>query len=206
MKSAFYILTLLFLSAPGLLSAKSLWLSPGSNESSLVADLKASNIGDLVTIVVRETTRTSNSQSTSTSKESSVQTSINQFLFPTSASNFGTHNGSLPNTDFGGASEHSGGGTITNAQTFTTQFTVRVIDRLPNQQLVIEGVRVILVSGERHFMVLTGVLRPADITSDNTILSSRIADARIEFISEGSLSEVQRKGWLQKLNDLLNPF
>lgn len=193
---------------PGIESvdARSLWLSPGSSETSLVADLKASAIGDIVTVIVRETTRTANSQTTDTSKESAVSASVSQYLFPTSASSFGTHNGALPGTGFGGSSEHSGGGSITNNQTFTTQFSVRVIDRLPNRQLVLEGVRVVLVSGERHFLVLTGVIRPADISSDNTILSSRIADARIEFISEGTLTEVQRKGWLQKLNDLLTPF
>lgn len=197
---------LLLILVPLALPARSLWLAPGSSEKGVVADLKASAIGDIVTVIVRESSRMTASQSTNTSKDSEIVNMVNQYLFSPSASNFGTHNGELPATNITGESSHSGGGNITNNQSFTTQFSVRVIDRLPNRQLVVEGVRMVLVSGERHFLVLTGVLRPVDISSDNTILSSRIADARIEFISEGTLTEAQKKGWLQKLNDLVNPF
>lgn len=196
----------LLLLAPASLSATSLWLTPGGAEQNLVADLKASRVGDILTIVVLETTRLSASQNTTTAKNSSIDFTVSQFLYPPSADPWGTRGGNLPASGMEGGTSHTGGGSISNSQTLTTRFSVRVIDRLPNNQLVIEGVRVVFHSGERHFLVLTGVVRPVDIDRDNTIISSRIADARLEFLSEGTLTESQRKGWLTRVYDLVNPF
>lgn len=105
-----------------------------------------------------------------------------------------------------GDNTHEGGGEISNQQTVTGRISVIVIDTLPNGNLVVEGVRVVSYSGETQYMVLRGIVRIYDIEVDNTILSSEIADARVEFISEGSLTENQRKGWFVKINNLLNPF
>jgi len=61
-------------------------------------------------------------------------------------------------------------------------------------------------SGETQYIVLHGIIRPDDITSANTVASTNIADVRIEFISEGSLTDAQKKSWLLKLADKLRPF
>ena len=127
-------------------------------------------------------------------------------MFSAAASGFGTHNGELPATNVSGDNTHEGGGEISNQQTVTGRISVIVIDTLPNGNLVVEGVRVVSYSGETQYMVLRGIVRIYDIEVDNTILSSEIADARVEFISEGSLTENQRKGWFVKINNLLNPF
>jgi flagellar L-ring protein precursor FlgH len=83
---------------------------------------------------------------------------------------------------------------------------VLVTDVLPNGNLVIEGVRVVTFSGETQYVSLHGLVRPDDITSANTVASSNIADVRIEFVSEGSLTDAQKKGWLTKLYDTLRPY
>jgi flagellar L-ring protein precursor FlgH len=71
---------------------------------------------------------------------------------------------------------------------------------------VIEGVRVVSFSGETQFVVLHGLVRPDDIAPTNTVASSNIADVRIEFISEGSLTDAQKKGWFTKIYDTLRPY
>lgn len=186
--------------------ADSLWTTPTNNEHSMFADRKATRSGDILTVVVSETAATQSSQSKKSSKDSSVDAGISQFLFPASVSGFGTKGGNLPATKFAAKSDFSGGGSVNNSQSLTARAAVLVTDVLPNGNLVIEGVRVITFSGETQYVVLHGLVRPDDITALNTIASSNIADVRIEFISEGSLTDAQKKGWLTKLYDKLRPY
>ena len=74
------------------------------------------------------------------------------------------------------------------------------------EKLVIEGVRVITFSGETQYVTLHGVVRADDVTSANKVSSNNVADVRVEFISEGSLTDAQKRGWLTKLYDLLRPY
>ena len=77
---------------------------------------------------------------------------------------------------------------------------------LPNGNLIIEGVRRVVSAGETQHVVLHGIVRTDDVSPSNTVLSSNIADARVEFISEGSLTDAQRKGWLARLYETLRPY
>ncbi|RRJ98181.1 flagellar basal body L-ring protein FlgH [Opitutaceae bacterium TAV4] len=193
-----------FLAFP--LSAGSLWTAPGSRELSLVADAKAGRVGDILTIVIAESAAQSSSQSKKTSTETKSEAAVNQFLYPASASKFGTHNGALPGISFGGTSDFSGGGTVNNSQTITARAAVLITDTLPNGNLVIAGARRTTFSGETQHVILHGIVRREDITSANTILSSNIADTHIEFISEGSLTDAQKRGWLSRIYEKLRPF
>jgi len=83
---------------------------------------------------------------------------------------------------------------------------VQVIDVLPNGNLVIEGLREISFSKEKQYAELHGIVRPYDVQSDNTVDSTNIAAAQIDIVSEGTLTDAQKKGWLLKLNDKMNPF
>ncbi|PTY08830.1 flagellar biosynthesis protein FlgH [Opitutaceae bacterium EW11] len=199
------LLCTLCLAAP-LVRADSLWTTPTNNERSMYSDKKASRTGDILTVVVSETAATQSSQSKKSNNDSSIDAGISQFLFPPSVSGFGTKGGALPATKLAAKSDFSGGGSVNNTQSLTARAAVLVTDVLPNGNLVIEGVRVVIFSGETQFVVLHGLVRPDDITSANTIASSNIADVRIEFISEGSLTDAQKKGWLTKLYDKLRPY
>jgi flagellar L-ring protein precursor FlgH len=77
---------------------------------------------------------------------------------------------------------------------------------LPNGNLVIEGARVVAFSGETQYVVLHGLVRADDVASDNTVQSSNIANARVEFINEGTLTDAQKRGWFLKLYEKLRPF
>jgi flagellar L-ring protein precursor FlgH len=190
----------------GTVSASSLWTSSGSTERCLFADRKASSVGDIITVVISESANQTSSQEKKTSNDSSVDASISQFLFPTSASKLGTHNGALPGVKFGGKNDFTGSGAVTNSQSISATAAVVVTEVLPNGNLVIEGVRRVTFSGETQHIVLHGIVRPDDISSSNTVASSSIAGARLEFVSEGDLSNAGKKGWINRLYEMLRPF
>ncbi len=188
----------------------------------MFADKRAKRVGDIVTIVVQETASVSNTLRLKTDKDAkssvigTASSVLNQFL------------GNIPNHTLtkdiqknlpagvtlpapppqvvDGSNTYSGGGEIKNSQTIATRCAVQVIDTLPNGNLVLEGVRQVSFTKERQFASFRGVVRTYDIGADNTVLSSNVADARIEIVSEGTLTESQKKGWLLRLNDKINPF
>jgi flagellar L-ring protein precursor FlgH len=185
------------LSAP----AESLWTGAGSDRG-MFADHRASQSGDILTIVVSEAVAASNNQSKKSTRDSSIADAVTSFLY----SSTGLHNGQLPNINVKGTSTNSGSGDVSNNQSLSSRAAVLVTDVLPNRNLVIEGVRVVTFSNETQYVVLHGLVRPDDIAPDNTVQSSNIADARVEFISEGSLTDAQKRGWLSKLYEKLRPF
>ena len=182
--------------------ADSLWTAPGSTERPIIADRKGHRVGDIVTIVISESAAQSSSQSKKTNSSSAVDTSLSQFLFPRGL----THGGANPALKFKNANDFAGGGEVNNSQTITARAAVVITDVLPNGNYVIEGARRVTFSGETQHIVLHGVVRADDILPDNTLLSSSIANAKVEFISEGDLTDARRRGWLGKLYDLLRPF
>ena len=72
--------------------------------------------------------------------------------------------------------------------------------------MVIEGVRLVTFSGETQYVVLHGLVRPDDISSANSVSSSHIAEAKVEFINKGSLSDAEKKGWLSDIYEKLRPL
>lgn len=205
MHSRFILLCLLPVSVLTV-RADSLWLSAGSREQGVATQLKAGQVGDILTIIVSESADQTASQSKSSSSASNMDASVSQFLFPTSVSKLGTKGGELPGIKFGGTSDFKGGGDVKNSQSVTARAAVLVTDVLPNGNLVISGARRITFSGETQNIILHGVVRSADIGSDNTVLSSNIADARVEFIPEGMMSDASKRGWLSKLYEKLRPL
>lgn len=181
--------------------ALSLW-GDGVSERNMFADHKASRAGDILTIEVQESAVAQSTQNKKTDRSSTVEDALNRFLFSAAA----THKGELPAVSMSTAAGNSGGGSVNNSQSLSSRAAVLVTDVLPNGNLVIEGVRMVTFSNETQYIVLHGLVRPDDISSVNTILSSNIADARVEFVSEGSLTDAQKRGWLSKLYERLRPF
>jgi flagellar L-ring protein precursor FlgH len=182
--------------------ADSVWPTSGRSPKGMYADHKANSAGDILTIVVAESVAAQNSQSKKSSRDSSVEDAISKFIY----SGLATHGGELPGLSATGKSSYSGGGDISNTQSLSSRAAVLVTDVLPNGNLVIEGVRVVRFSGETQYVVLHGLVRPDDIARDNTIISSNIADARVEFYAEGALTDAQKRGWLAKIYEKLRPF
>lgn len=188
----------------GKLAADSLWQEGASR--AMFADKKAHAVGDILTILIQENNGATRQNNTTTTKKASVNAAINSFFYSPTASSFLTKKGQLPALNYTSDSEFNGGGAINNSETITAQMAVRVIDVLPNGNMVIEGRLHTAFSGEKQDAIVRGVVRPDDISSNNTLFSFNIADATIQFISKGTISDAQRKGWFTKIWDKLTPF
>ncbi len=181
----------------------SLWGgSTRASERSMFADARATSRGDIVTIIVGESASMTTSVQLTTSKESSISNDFSRILFNEILRRDGEH----PSTDIRiGPNTHDAGGSSDASRMLSTRISVQVIDVLPNGNLVLEGVRVISYANETYFMLTQGICRARDIGPDNTIHSSEIADARIEVIAEGVLTDAQKQGWLSRAANRYSP-
>jgi flagellar L-ring protein precursor FlgH len=201
--------------------AGSLWLKEGSNEQSMFADKIARNIGDILTIVVSEDTSTQQTARIKTYENTqggtgifpALNATLNGFvqalpswLSKSSGGAVDQNDVTIPTLDIAAKSEWNGGGDTQNTLTLTNRTAVTVVDVLPNGNLVVEGAKIIRAGQESQYAYMRGIVRPIDIASDNTIPSTKIADAQVEFIPEGELSEAQKKGWLVRIWDKIKPM
>jgi flagellar L-ring protein FlgH len=198
------ILLSTLVASAGAIEAQSLWKPDASR--SMVADKRAAAVGDILTIVVQENNSASKDQNTRTSKETGIDAAIQAFLYSPEASGLLTHRGKMPALKLNAKQNFEGGGKISNAERITARIAVRVIDVLPNGNLVIEGTRQTSFSGETQDAVLRGVVRKEDIAANNTVFSYNVADATIRYISKGTVSDNQRKGWFTKVWEKVTPF
>ncbi|HEX4343234.1 MAG TPA: flagellar basal body L-ring protein FlgH [Verrucomicrobiae bacterium] len=184
--------------------AQSLWHDNGSRP--MFADKRALGIGDILTVIVQETTTTSKDNKTATSKSSGVNASISSLFYPPSVSPLLTKGGNLPAVNFSSKSDFTGGGTVADSENIIARVGVTIVDVLPNKNFVIEGRRETAFSGEQQTIVLRGIIRPDNIASDNTIFSYNIADARVQIVGKGVINDSQRKGWFHRLFDKFSPI
>ena len=169
---------------------------------------RAARIGDLLTIVVSEQTASSKSDSLSTSKEASATSQMPSFGSETGERDLTRElsNLEVPAFSVDSESEYSGSGSAATSESLTTSMTVRVVDVHRNNLLVIRGERLVKIKKERVKMVLTGLVRPRDVDSDNTVASQRISDFRVAYESDGHVSNASRPGWLWRFLQFINPF
>jgi flagellar L-ring protein precursor FlgH len=195
-------LLLTFMALP--LLADTLWQDGRSQP--MVADKRATAVGDIISIVVQENSTASKDNSTKTAKSSGIDASISSFLYSPGASSFLTKNGQFPALKTSAKQDFDGGGKINNSEKILARIAVQVVDVLPNKNLVIEGRRLTSFSGETQEIILRGIVRPTDITPANTVFSYNIADAAIRFVSKGTVSDNQKKGWFTRVWDKITPF
>ncbi len=184
----------------------SLWT--GRQANGLVADSRATNVGDLVTISITETAKASEIANTKTSKDSGVKVGITSLLglsFPMKA--FSKKDAEVDTAIEGTVGNVSDGQGKTERQSsFTSYLTARVIQVLPNQNLMIQGQRQMRINNETEVVTLTGIVRPQDIDRNNIVPSSKVAEARVMISGAGVVSDKQRVGWFQRFFDHTWPF
>jgi flagellar L-ring protein precursor FlgH len=180
--------------------AQSLWRDEVSR--SIFADKRAAGIGDILTIIVQENSSANKNNETKTEKNSSWTAAITSFLFP----GFAAYKGSMPAISYNSDLKHDGSGAINNSETIVAQVAVKVMDVLPNHNLVIEGKRETSFSGEHQTIVLHGLVRPEDVTSADTVMSYNVADATISITGKGTVTDTTNKGWFTRILDKVNPF
>ena len=203
-KIIFTFAAALALTLPANTFAQSLWHDEVARP--MFADKRATSMGDIITIVVSETSSASKNNETKTEKQSSLSAAIASFLYSPTASGLLTKKGQLPAIQYNSDAKHDGSGSINNSETVVAKIAVRIIDVLPNHNLVVEGRRETAFSGEKQTIVLRGTVRQDDVASDNTVFSYNVADATIQIIGKGTVTDAQRKGWFTRIWDKLTPF
>ncbi len=185
-------------------SEGSLW-TEGSR--SLFGDFRASQVGDVVTVRVDENPQANGDASTDVSRASEHSLGAPNMLgFMAALSR--AHPDISPSTliSIMGESSFSGSGQTTRASRVRANITVQVRQVMPNDDLFVEGQKIMMVNDEELHIYVSGVIRPQDIEQDNSVGSSKIADAQIEFTGRGVLTEGQRQGWLSRLLNKASPI
>ncbi|MCE5323113.1 flagellar basal body L-ring protein FlgH [bacterium] len=171
--------------------AESLW-QPESAKSQY-ADKRASKVGDIVTVLIVETATSSQSASTNAKKDSSLSTD----------GGTGTLLKNIPAISYSGGDSVKASGNTTRTSTFTTTMTATITKILDNGNFQIEGSRFVQTNAEKEEVKLSGVIRQQDITTDNTVSSTCIADAKITHVGSGAISSRQREGIISKIFKIL---
>ncbi len=184
----------------------SLWQS---RNTSMFADQKARDIGDIVTVIISEQSSATKEAKTSTDRTTAMSASISNFFgqendklwanahYPIDLSN-------LVSADF--SNEFTGNGSTSRKEDLTASITTQVIGRYPNGQLKIRGGKEVMVNSEVQIIYLTGIIRPVDITAANTVPSTKVLNARISYTGKGAISDKQSPGWGMRILDYIWPF
>lgn len=182
----------------------SLWTE---TQGSLFYDLKARNVGDIVTVAIYEKASASKEASTATGRDSSASADITKFFgLETNLTNL---NSSLDPTnliDVGYKNDFTGTGKTSRKEDLIATLTTRVVEVLPNGNLRIAGGKTVTVNNEDQIIRLAGIIRPADISPTNIVDSQHILDANIEYTGNGVISDKQKPGWMVRILDNVWPF
>lgn len=169
---------------------------------SLYSDNKARRMGDIITVTLQERTTASKSANTETAKDSNVNLPTPQV--------FGrdvTVGGNPLSAQLNSNREFSGDGSSDQSNRLNGEITVTVIKALANGNLIVRGEKWMRINTGDEYIRLTGMIRPQDISVDNTIPSTRVANARIEYSGTGTLAQTQEQGWLTRFfNSSVWPF
>jgi flagellar L-ring protein precursor FlgH len=194
------ITSLLILAIGPAASGESLWNKSQSRQS-LFTDSKAHEVGDILTIVISENAQAEDELASSTSKSHNLDFGVTSFLNADSKL-FGTDdsgNVQYPRATLDAKNNFKASGDRSRKSTIAAQIaaTVRAVQR--NGNLVIEGRRCIVLDGETKNIIMTGVVRPDDVSADNTIASNAIADAQITYDGFGAITDAAKPGFLTKI-------
>ncbi len=165
--------------------------------NSLYSDVTARRVGDIITVTLSESTSASKSADTTTAKDSSVNLDTITGLGG-QAVNIG---GQSIQLGIGSSSDFSGDSAANQSNSLSGAISVTVVDVLPNNNLVIRGEKWLTLNHGDEYIRLTGIIRPADISPENEIVSTKVANARIQYSGTGSFARAQERGWLTKFFD-----
>jgi len=187
-------------------SKGSIW--PGENSANMLfTDKKARYLNDIVTIVITESSQGTNKAATNTSRNSSSSAGIDAFL-GLDHSILSRNAGMGSKIEIGGTAESSlkGEGNTTRGGQLEAIITARVVKVLEGGNLVLEGKRQLSVNREDQYIIITGIVRPEDIRSDNSVTSQHISDARIVYTGKGVVNDKMTPGWATRIVDWAWPF
>lgn len=165
-------------------------------------DRRPRNVGDTLTILLQENVSASKSSSSSANRNGSAGVGLT--ALPKAMK--GWLGDGRADFEAEGRSDFNGKGGAAARNTFTGTITVTVKDLLPNGNLMVVGEKQIAINQGTEFIRFSGVVNPRTITGANTVPSTQVSDARIEYVGNGYINEAQNMGWLQRLFLNIAPF
>jgi flagellar L-ring protein precursor FlgH len=184
-------------------SGASLW---SAGHGGLYADDRAHRVGDLIVVKIDESDQALRDDSTELDRSSKTEIGMPATGVLTALA------AKYPSVDpaalLGTESEQTfaGSGKVQRKGRLVATLPVRVREVMPNGDLFVEGTKVVLIGREEQHLYLSGIVRASDISADNVVRSSRIAEAEIELVGRGDVTDQQRPGWFTRLVTRLNPF
>ncbi|MEZ4598776.1 MAG: flagellar basal body L-ring protein FlgH [Syntrophotaleaceae bacterium] len=185
--------------------------SPGSlwttSRGSLFGDVKATQVGDILTVAIFEKASASREATTSTGRSSSMDAGIDNFFGL--ENNLAKLSSSIDPSKLVGTSyenDFNGSGSTSRREDLVATLTTRVVEVYPNGNLRIEGGKTVTVNNEDQIIVLTGIVRPNDISPQNIVNSKNVLDAKIAYTGKGVISDKQKPGWMVRILDNVWPF
>lgn len=171
----------------------------------LFEDDRAGRVGDVVVIQIDETDAATHDSTTKMGKKSAMSLGLSGGLIDALQKAIpAVQLAKVLGTD--SDSSFDGTGTVKRGGRVSAMLPVRVRKVLPNQDLYVEGTKVVMVGHEEHHLYISGVVRQVDIRADGSVSSTRVADAEIEYTGRGDVTDYQRPGWLTRMLNKVSPF
>jgi len=190
--------------------ADSLWAQAPSPHFHWLADTKAREVGDLVTILINEESKAKTDLSQTHTKETKTNAAINEFreILGVNKPKDGATDETkgLPVVDWDSKREFDSKAASESEETLELRVSGVVKEVLPNGNLLIEASRQVRHDDDLRVVHLTGIVRPIDVSAANTVLSTSIAEARISYEGYGPATSTKRKGWANSFLDIIWPF
>ncbi len=183
----------------------------GQGDNPLFSDHKAMHVNDIVTVIISETAKSSNTGSKALSSTDSSRlgggtfTSTGANSTMTSAANTLSGFSSI-GFESDSSSNFSGQGSATKDASFTTKISARIVKILSNGNYFVSGKREILIDDQKQLIQISGVIRPYDIDQYNNIDSAKMSDAKILYKTEGDMDRATKQGWGTKIVQAIWPF
>lgn len=184
--------------------AESIWKKRVTLNTNLFNDNRARGIGDIVTVRINESTEITGKEDTSADSKKSNSMNIDTTNFLTKT--LGNTSGYLPNFKADSNHSFSGKGAYESNRNISLELTAVVTEILANGNLIIEGNRDVSINGEKYNVKVSGIVRPVDISIDNVIQSSSIANANITLEGKGFLTRAGKRGWWNRIYETVWPF
>ncbi|WP_422343545.1 flagellar basal body L-ring protein FlgH [Parasphingorhabdus sp.] len=166
--------------------------------AALTSGARASRIGDVLTIQLVERTSAVKSNSAATNRSGEFG------LTPPTTGPLALFDPS--DVNIGGDQSFSGSGRAAQANSLIGEISVTIAEIYPNGTMKVKGEKLLNLNRGEEYIQMTGIVRAADISTDNRILSSRVADARIAYSGSGEIARASKQGWLQKFFSAISPF
>lgn len=164
----------------------------------LTSGARASSVGDILTVILVERTQATKSATQTTDRKGAVG------LTPPATGPFAFFAGS--DVGMSGGQTFKGSGQAAQSNALTGEISVTIAAAYPNGTMLVRGEKTVTLNRGEEMIRLSGLVRSVDISADNRILSTRVADARITYTGKGEVARASRQGWLQRFFSIVSPF